>query len=318
MTRNPITLSQELFSSHDGHSQLVGQNGKPSLDELLLSTQPHGATTINPPSPSPALSPVPEEDDVLSLDAAETTLARETSPDVTQHPAEVLCSDLQCPSAGVSRTWAVSQQPLTPALALYCQLTILLTSTSTMLSICKRPLMQIAMSLKAGFSLRPTPALLNTIVWLLTKPSSSRAPPNSTLTSSSTTKRRSRPAANPSSTTSSRPGRPSTILRLKLLRKILTCSPMLARPLTDATMAALRLVRSEEVLDVSRVNGVDVSPATPRSTAGETLDGGWPYGTPLPSAHVLITLLWAIKVEERRILSKRKARGRSIASRPER
>ncbi len=348
---NPVTFSQELFSSHDGHtrshSQLLDldqadhQAAGPSLDELLLRSSQSQATTINPISLSPALSPVPEEDDVFPDDEADhisgnkednkerTSSDLEIAPDATQHPAEVLCPDLQCRSAAISRSWTASQQQAQPALALFCQLTLLWTSTSAMLSICRRPLMQIAMSWRAGFSLRPTPALLNTIVWLVTRPPSpSPSDPTLTLTSFSNTTRRptvstattttsssSSSRANSSSSSSSS-SRPHTTLRLKLLRKILTCSPMLARPIMDATLAALRLVPSEETPDVCRVaRGPDASATTSVTSAAKLSTAsassttmttttpdlvGWPQGAPLPSAQVLLTLLWALRVEERK------------------
>ena len=301
VARTPVTLTPELFSSQDGHSSLGDQN-KPSLDELMMATR--AQTTINPTSLSPTLSPVPDaavedlEAPADDLAAGEPAQSGEASPDLTQHPAEVLC-DLQCQSAEASPAWTASQKPLSPALALYCQLTLLLASTSTMLSICRRPLMQIAMSLKANFSLPPTPALLNTIVWLVTRPSHS-PPPTSTSTTSSTTRQASH-LAPATSSAASRPNRPLTTLRLKLLRKILACSPMLARPLMDATMAALRLVRSEETADVDRVHVEDGSPAEPPTTAPTPEASWWSASlTPLPSREVLLTLWWALKVEERR------------------
>lgn len=351
--QTPVTLSQELFSSHDALSAAMpstaSQERKQSLiDELLRSTQ--SQTTVNPASISPALSPVadeapspaPEQLDAARTAAASATtsadnMAADVSPDLTQHPAEVLCSDLQCRSAEASQP---SRQPvvafssrttpwMTPALILSWQLTLLLTSTAAIFSAFQRPLTLIAMSLKAGFSLPPTALILNTIIWLVTRPSRSRrrrqASTSSTSTSTSTaatsqptpTSRissspsplpASRRATATSSASASSPT-PSTTLRLRLLRKILTCSPSLARPLSDATLAALRLVQSEERRGVDRVNrgaeGLDAAKSemgqNPSGTAGGGREaaGAWLKGVALPSKEVLLTLVWALKVEER-------------------
>lgn len=311
---NPITFSQELFGSQDGHGSVADQN-KPSLmDELLMSAQSNN--TVNPASLSPALSPVPEEETGEDLEddepattatpAAEAAAIENISPDVTQHPAEVLCSGLQCQSAEMPQSWLASQQPLHPALALYLQLQLLLTSTSTILSVCRRPLTQIAMSLKAGFSLPPTRPILNTIIWLVTQPSPSRLRRQRTTTSTSST------SMNSSTTTKRQPHQShlaaasqpttsplrSTNLRLKSLRKILTCSPVLARPLMDATMEVLRLVSSEG-REFDRI--VDGEKAGSSAAAAPDLQGRWLNGAKLPSKEVLLTLLWALKVEEKRL-----------------
>ncbi|KAL8383594.1 hypothetical protein RB595_010676 [Gaeumannomyces hyphopodioides] len=350
--QTPVTLSQELFSSHDALSAVMPngtlQERKQLLvDELLRSTQ--SQTTVNPASISPALSPVADEAPSPApeqLDAARTAttssasnsadnMAADVSPDLTQHPAEVLCSDLQCRSAEASRP---SRQPVvvsssrtpwmsSPALALSWQLTLLLTSTAAIFSAFQRPLMLIAMSLKAGFSLPPTALILNTIIWLVTRPSLSRrrrqASTSSTSTSTSTATSRLTPTSRSStsalpasrratatSSASASSSTPSTTLRLRLLRKILTCSPSLARPLSDATLSALRLVQSEERRGVDWVNRGAESPDavksemghTPSGTAGSTgAAGAWLKGVALPSKEVLLTLVWAIKVEERMI-----------------
>ncbi len=318
VTRNAITISQTLFPSQDHVGSGLPEEAAPlSLDELMLASQ--AQSTINPTSLSPSLAPVrdmsadydddEEEDDHDELpacpDADEAPKTEDPSPDMTQHPAEVLCSDLQCQSVEASPSWTASQQPLSPALALYCQLTLLLTCTWTIVSICKQPLMQIAMSLKAGFSLPPTLAITTTIISLVTGPSPSRTTTSTSTTSSTTrpiTATSPPPALSPAAPQTTRP---LTTLRIKLLRKILTCSPMLARPLSDATMEALRLVQSEEKPDLHRVSQGDGSSAQPQATTAAA--AGWPDGSSLPPKEVLVTLLWAIQVEERR-MSKRATR----------
>ncbi|AEO64924.1 uncharacterized protein THITE_2111320 [Thermothielavioides terrestris NRRL 8126] len=320
LRQNPVTFSQQLFGSQDGHGAPI--SGASSLEQLLQSI-PSAVNnkTVNPASLSPALSPIPEAAEeqkqpaTVATPVAEppATSEKNASADTTQHPAAMLCQDLQCRSAEAApSTWlAASQQPLHPVVSLLLPLQLLLASTSAMLSVCQRPLMQIAMSLKAGFSLRPTRAITNTIIWLVTTPhrSPSRTrPTNSTSTSSSPTASSTpRPAAN--SSRSSSPAAPSqtrpSSLRLRTLRKILTCSPTLARPLMDATMEALRLASSEGC-SVDRVSGGDVSAAA--AAGGEAQKqlyrrglAGWPTGAALPSKEALLTLLWVLRVEERRL-----------------
>jgi transcriptional activator HAC1 len=320
---SPITFSQELFSSHDGHT-LATENGRP-LEQLLTGLPSN--TTVDPSSLSPTLTPIPEaeEQDEPATSAAPLADAAaplvNTSPDATQHPAEMLWLDLQCRSAEATPSWlAASQQRLHPALALLLPLQILLTSTSTMVSLCQRPLTQIAMSLKAGFSLPPTPAILKTIILLVTNPSPSRM--ISTLTTSSPTTT-SRPPT--SSTRSTHPTaaqsqtRRSSTLRLKFLRKILTCSPTLARPLMDATMEALRLASSEGYT-VDRVSKDD-APATAAADGKSQpmqQEGGaqtsWLNGAIPPSKEVLMTLWWVLRAEERRLQIRQQQQTGSSAS----
>ncbi|KAL2209574.1 hypothetical protein CC79DRAFT_1321033 [Sarocladium strictum] len=86
--RDPIALSQELFSSQDGYQNKLS-------NELMLPSSPNA--TVNPASLSPDLTPVPDtikpEPATIETESSEATSA--TFPDVTQHPAEVLF-DLPC------------------------------------------------------------------------------------------------------------------------------------------------------------------------------------------------------------------------------
>ncbi|KAK3337691.1 hypothetical protein B0T19DRAFT_481952 [Cercophora scortea] len=314
--RTSPTFSHELFSSHDRPSLAAQDNS--SLEQLLTSMTP----TVNPASLSPSLTPVPEQDEyedttddehydapapapvAAPVSQPAPTKTVNVSPDATQHPAAMLCEDLQCPSAEAppSEWMAASQKQLHPALALF--LPFLLTFTSTALMHCQRPLMQIAMSLKAGFSLPPTQPILSTIIWLVTTPRTSSSSRTSTsTTSSTTTSTTSRPTSsspritNPTAARSQT--RPSSTLRLKLLRKILTCSPTLARPLMDATMEALRLVSSKEST-VTRVSEGGESAAA--AANGEAQRAPLGHGQTEPSKEVLFALYWVIKVHEERKL----------------
>ncbi|KAH6628777.1 hypothetical protein F5144DRAFT_516412 [Chaetomium tenue] len=321
----PVTFSQQLFNSQDGPTM----SGAGSLEQMFQSI-PSTNKTVNPASLSPSLSPVAEEADeeCEPATAAATPVAdvpimpeANVSPDATQHPAEMLCLDLQCRSAEApASAWQrASQQQLHPAQALLLQLQFLLASTSAMVSVCQRPLTQIAISLKAGFSLHPTQPIMNTIIWLVTTPHRSHSRTTSTSTSSSpTASLTARPATSNSrrtSTAAPSQTRRSSTLRLRTLRKILTCSPTLARPLMDATMAVLRLV-STEGYSVDRVSGADESAAA--AANGESQQQlprrgptSWPNGAKLPSKEVLLTLLWVLRVEERRLQIREQAKASS-------
>lgn len=297
----PLALSQELFSSQDGHNSSKDPAAK-LVDQLIKST---ANPTVNPASLSPALTPVPDEPEAKSkveeAQFSETNLA--TSPDLTQHPAEMLF-DLQChKSAKVPKSFQDSQTSTSQLLALALQMRWMVHAASAILSACQRPLTQIAMSSKAGFSLLPTPQLLTTIIWLVTLPPASRVSHTSTsstsTTSSMTRQTTSSPtlwqrATMPLRTTASSPR--STTLRFKSLKNILSCSPNLARPLMDATMEVLRLV-SEGCDD--RVGGIGSESSATRAQVSELTR--CLRGVVLPSREVLMTLLWALKVEERKI-----------------
>ncbi|EFX05160.1 bzip transcription factor [Grosmannia clavigera kw1407] len=324
----PVTLSQELFSSQDGHASLLGGG--------FMS--PQDANTIDPVSLSPPLNPVRDTTDNdghgateqqpvplslpqpihqqqllqdLAQPAADVAALASSllgpSPDKTQRPAATLCPDLQCLSAEVSPGWTMPQ-PLTLAhTALLCQLMLTSLSTMTLLAF-RHPLTLIALSLKQGFSIPPTRAVLNSIIWLTTRPyRHSSAQASTSTTSSMRTGRSSHPATTSSSAAAalSRPSRLSSTLRLKVLRKILTSNPMLARPLVDATMRVLRLVCSEKPLDVVRVGG-EAGAAGMRLaqlSADGAADGAWPWPggrATLPSKEALITLLWTLRVYEKR------------------
>lgn len=315
---NPITLSQQLFGSQD---ELKPASEHPSnlMGELMMSS---ANPTVNPASLSPELTPVPDLATAFAPVKTEpqtSQLTTATSPDLTQRPAEMLC-DLRChTSAEVSQSLAVSRNRTSPLLAWTLQLRMMLLSASAILSACHRPLMQIAMSSKAGFSLLPTPQLLTTIIWLVTLPPTSlpSQPSNSSTSTTSSTTRQTTPsqtlwqrAMTPLRTTASSPK--STTLRFKSLRKILSSSPNLARPLMDATLEALRLV-SKRCDD-----RVEHFGSESRKTRGE--NGQLTQclrGITLPSREVLVTLLWALRVEEQRLQRRSEAMlgsGRGIST----
>jgi transcriptional activator HAC1 len=287
-------LSKELFSSQTTHQPM----------ETMVSPN----ATVDPMALSPCLSPVPEESEEIAQQepAKETILeqSENTSPDLTQRPAAML-SDLQCHmSAEVSKIFQSQSHTIStqPTLAWLLPLQMTLFSAVAVLNFCQRPLTQIAISLKTGISLHPTPQLLTSLVWILTRPRSTSTTASttnsSTAPSSTTPQTASRQSSRSQLTTplrSSATSSGSTNLRIKSLRKILSSSPSLARPLTDATLVALRLV-SEGCDD--RVENSERE--TEESRGQDELVMCFSEIT-LPSRELLLTLLWAIRTEEARI-----------------
>ncbi|KAI0111277.1 hypothetical protein GGR51DRAFT_509564 [Nemania sp. FL0031] len=302
---SPLTLSQSLFNP--------SVNDVGMMDDFVLMPEQDG--TVDPASISPELNPISDSD----LKSEPTTTA-ETEPvtaptvaaassDATQHPAAVLC-DLQCPSVEAPPSWVAQRQP-SPLLPLQ----MWLMASSVLISACCHPMTLITGALKTNLALLPTPSILSTIIWLVTLPPSFR-----TLTSISsfatTTSAALHPARPRSTTRSSKiPTPPSAFstLRIKSLQKLLTSSPILARPLMDATMEFLRLV--SEGRDDRADELVGGSPGIKGDQSRGPLM--WPDGTSLPSREVLLTLLWAIRVEERKLrLAQENENVSSPSSRP--
>lgn len=295
---NPVTLSQDLFGTNTVNN--TKEQTSPPLMAGLINP------TVNPAS----LSPEPTVVDSVSKPFEEATAevgkpverSSETAADLTQRPAEMLC-DLPCHTSVASpKSFLASQTSMDPRCLMLLQLKMMLLSASAILSVCQRPLTQIALSSRAGFSLLPSPQLLTTIIWLVTIPPASRNNQTSTSsisTPSSTTTQPISPtlwqrATMPQRTSASTSW--SSTLRLKHLRKILSSSPNLARPLTDATMVALRLV--SEVCDDR------VETKRPKSEVACDVDRDLTQclrSVSLPSKEVLLTLLWALSVEEQRM-----------------
>jgi transcriptional activator HAC1 len=282
---NP-SLSQELFSPQHTHEPIDG----------LVSSN----TTVDPTALSPVLSPVAESFEEITeqepSNEAKPELTESTSPDLTQRPAAML-SDLQChKSAEMPKSFPAPPTSMPPTSVSLPPFQAMLLSALATLTFCQRPLTQIAMSLKTGISLHPTPQLLATIIWLVTLPrSASTTTSTSAFGSTKTTPSRQNLWQRATSPLRSRASSPrSTNLRIKSLRKILTSSPILARPLMDATLVALRLVseRCEDRIEILR-RGTDGSRGQDELTR-------YLAGMALPSRELLITILWTIQSEVRR------------------
>jgi transcriptional activator HAC1 len=227
--------------------------GSRDAQERPISTQPiiksEPTQTVNPASISPEIRPVDESTNA-------------SSSDMTQHPAAMLC-DLQCQSEE-QRPWMDSTTATTSAISQILAITLFINMTSEAISTLLSPVSQIVNSLRMGSPLSPTNSILTTIIWLATTTASLTT---STLMTSST------------KTTSLRP---RFTLRIRLLRRLLTCSPNLARPLLDATMVAMRLASEQQLQDCL-----------------SNVDAGHNDRANSPSVEVLMTLLWAITVIER-------------------
>jgi transcriptional activator HAC1 len=247
-SQSPITFSQELFSSRDGENTTTQ-----ALTEAHITLQ-QSIQTVNPASLSPEIRPVAESSNA-------------SSSDMTQHPAAMLC-DLQCQSEE-QRPWMTLTESSNSISTIMAWILLISASTSTFL----QPLYQIMNSLRTGSSLSPTTSILNMIIWLATTPSS-------LTTSTSTT--------SSSTTTSARNlvSRPRFSLRMNLLRRLLTSSPQLARPLMDATMGAMRSASEQQLSARDCLKGGDAG-SRDRSRGSE------------PSMECLMTLLWATDVIDR-------------------
>ena len=241
-TRPSLPPSPVLTADLHNNQQAIKQEIEDSLFTLRTpislpsdSFSPSPSATTNSRSPTPS-----------SLDLGFHVLT--TSPDMTQHPAAMLC-DLQCQSgregsaASIPRTTSnralvpPSTLPIPNRNILVSQL-FFLTLTTTIYSQLLLPLLQMSHSLKTGSPL-PTsqtthPMSLRLIRWLILTPAD--------LTGSSTA-----PTTTASSTvamTSSRTAKVSRpTFRIRLLRRLLLCSPALARPLLGATVRAMRAER---------------------------------------------------------------------------
>lgn len=170
------------------------------------------------------------------------------SPDMTQHPAAMLC-DLQCQSREACH---VSTRPTirhAAAIQLYTANLLCLTLISQVYLQLMRPLKMIFTSLRTGSPLprgmmTSMPMALPLIRWLISTPANLLPYPPPTQTTRTTPTTTTTITTTSSTTaTSTLPATPSQtpILRLRLLRRLLLSSPSLARPLRAATGQASRL-----------------------------------------------------------------------------
>ena len=229
----------------------IDKNIKQEFEDLSFSL-PSPQNTLDPrssfssPTSSPSRSPSPS-----NMDFHGTA----NSSDMTQHPAAMLCG-LQCQSEAV---WRLSpspssapdeaQSPLLERQQMHIQHTLttlhlFLTIHSVVYSSLLQPLSQLLTSLRTGLPMRTltmTPTLFHLILWLISTPINPLRPMIPTTSSS--------PSTDMTSTikitsTSSPPQLLPSAFRISLLRRLLACSPALARPLKDATGRALQMKTS--------------------------------------------------------------------------
>ena len=237
------------LSAADIHQ--INANIKQEFEDLSFSV-PSPQNTLDPrssfssPTSSPSRSPSPSHMDFNGI-------AR--SSDMTQHPAAMLCG-LQCqseavwrPSPSPSSVPGEAQSPLPQLQQMRIRHTLttlhlFLTLRSAIYSSLLQPISQLLTSLKTGLPMRTstmTPTLFHLILWLIStpiNPLTSTIPTTSSLPLTNTT------STTKTTSTSSPVPRLSSVFRTSLLRRLLACSPALARPLKDATGRALQMKTS--------------------------------------------------------------------------
>ncbi|KAA6412544.1 MAG: BZIP transcription factor [Lasallia pustulata] len=234
------TLTADLL-----HRQAIKQE----LDDYPFAL-PSPQNTLGPRHSSVHSTSPSSRSSSRSMSPPRITLDGTPVPDMTQHPAVMLCG-LQCQSGTArcqSSRFMPSEAPqrlpqmhlaIVTTMHLLC-LTVYSAAYSTILA----PLSQIFISLKTGspLTLNKTcwanqvdqqTAVFHLIQWLISTPVNPM-----THSSHSTTHSR----AVSTATTNMMSSRPT--FRISLLRRLLACSPALARPLKGATARALQMKAS--------------------------------------------------------------------------
>ena len=227
-------------------AQMEAENNRLNKQVAQLSAEVRNsspASTTSHQSPTLATTLFKQEVDEESMERIpfptssecspilETSSLTESADGMTQHPAAMLC-DLQCQSPADSKEWGVPFLSTTTTVANLHRFMMLqmvawqlfLTMTSAAYSTVIRPLSLILRSAKTGspltFSTEEIYRHFPLILWLIS-------------------------TRNLSPMTNSSTSRSSRVFRMRLLARLLACSPALARPLRDATGRVLQLVVSE-------------------------------------------------------------------------
>ena len=225
------------------HGQII----KKEFDDyhFALPTPQHSLRASSTSFSSPSTATYSESSTPATISLGLDALT--ASPDMTQHPAAMLC-DLQCQSKEACHASIRPTIRHAAAIQLYTANLLCLTLISQVYLQLIRPLKMIFISLKTGSPLTTEtttsmPMALPLIRWLISTPANllphpipaqpTRRPP----TMRTTTK------TSPTTATSTLPATPSQtpILRLRMLARLLLSSPSLARPLMAATGRASRL-----------------------------------------------------------------------------
>jgi transcriptional activator HAC1 len=215
LSQQVAQLSAEIRSSRGTTPQSVSATASPTLAPILFKQEGGELPLDNIPFPTPSITEYSP-----SLKA----LVLPETPDLTQHPAVMLCG-LQCQSedsespAAFPNRFSIPNQTFLLLQIVMQHLYLMMTSTAYSAVIL--PMIQIFHSLKEGspltYSMAEIRQHLPLILWLISTPSLS------------------------SQTTST----PRSVFRIQLLTRLLACSPALARPLRDATSGLLQLAASD-------------------------------------------------------------------------
>ena len=225
------------------HDQII----KKEFDDyhFALPTPQHSIRASSTSFSSPSTATYSESSTPATISLGLDALT--ASPDMTQHPAAMLC-DLQCQSKEACHASIRPTIRHAAAIQLYTAHLLCLKLISQVYLQLMRPLKKIFISLKTGSPLTTEmttsmPMALPLIRWLISTPANllphpipaqpTRRPP----TMRTTTK------TSPTTATSTLPATPSQtpILRLRMLARLLLSSPSLARPFMAATGRASRL-----------------------------------------------------------------------------
>ncbi|KAF7943608.1 uncharacterized protein EAE97_005679 [Botrytis byssoidea] len=244
--QSPLAFTKQLFGMEESGSTMTSI--RDSHNTMQSATGTVDLASVSPPPPS--------------MESNDEDSFNPSSFGMTQHSAAMLC-DLQC-QPKVQGHWMSTPQNILISRVLVSTLWVQM-MTSPVISNILIPLVQIKLSLMNGSVLSSTPSLITLIIWLLT----TTAPLTMPYSRTSFTKTRSHHL------------RPKYTLRIRLLRRLLTCSPSLARPLLDATLETMRLSSNQQSAS-DCMNGAKVFDLR--------------YGGKSSSLESLITLSWAIKV----------------------
>lgn len=295
-----VTLSPQLFGVQEGDEV------NSVIDEFVNTHATVNPASLSPPQVVDSFDHLDSDDQTQASMPPQTDLSAQTSTsssDLTQRPAAMLY-DLQCQKSEEKIQSPTPAQVWSMMISLSLQLRMMLLSVSAIFSACQTPMAQIALCVKTpGLSLHPSPRILTTIIWLVTRPraSSTNLRTDSTSQSSSTKRQTTphyswkRPMTLLRSTSAS--SRNCSTLRIKSLRKILSSSPNLARPLQDATIVAMRLVsQGADSRGVTLLSAEKCIPSDVDHELTQCLSS-----IVLPSMELLMTLLWTLRVEEQRM-----------------
>jgi len=229
----------------------IDKNIKQEFEDLSFSL-PSPQNTLDPrssfssPTSSPSRSPSPSRMDFNGT---------ANSSDMTQHPAAMLCG-LQCQSEAVWRPSpspssvldeVQSPHPQLQQMRIQHTLTTLhlfLMLHSAVSSSLLQPLSQLLTSLRTGLPITTstmTPILFHLILWLISTPIN---PLRAMIPTTSSSPLTNMTNTTKTTSTSSPPQLLRSVFRTSLLRRLLACSPALARPLKDATGRALQMKTS--------------------------------------------------------------------------